>query len=75
MGGGLIMVDYYRDIVEDLYDQAAIWDTLWEIDFYLSDAERVDDLMYFYGYSYWEAIREVICEIEYEVYGIYSGVY
>ena len=62
-------MDYYWDIIYDLYWQADHWRTLQDCDFYLSDAKRVDYLYYDCGYDYWEAIRQVIEEIEEDVYG------
>ena len=62
-------MDYYWDIICDLYWQADHWRTLQDCDFYDSDAARVDYLYTYCGYSYWEAIETVIEEIEEDVYG------
>ena len=56
-------MDYYWDILSDLYWTADRWRTLQDCDFYLSDAERVDYLYSFCCYDYWEAIEQVIEEV------------
>lgn len=68
-------MDYYWDILSDLYWMADRWRTLQDCDFYLRDAERVDYLYYCCGYDYWEAIEIVIEEIEDEVYGPWYNYY
>ena len=68
-------MEYYWDIIDDLYWQADCWRTLQDCDFYVRDAERVEYLYTCCEYSYWEAIEEVVREVEDEVYGRWEWDY
>lgn len=63
-------MDYYWEInfvLEDLYEEAYYWDTLYDCRFFAEDAERVLYLCDYCGYSYSQAIIAVLHEIEEEV--------
>lgn len=63
-------MDYYREInfvLDDLYEEAYYWDTLYDCHFFVEDAYRVIYLYNYCGYSYSQAILKVLYEIEDEV--------
>ena len=55
-------------ILDDLYEEAYYTDDLWDINFFVSDAERVCELCIYYDYDYWEAIYAVLNEVREELY-------